>query len=147
MSEHETEKPTPIPSAAPAPKGSRWMKRVIPAVVIIAAMLGYQFYNKGQKSAEAREAIQTWVVNAPGYATDTLYYESLLALAHEAAFGKSYDMGSRRRSASLDVNDYVFNVFKTMVERAKEDNRPEVAAELHELWRAYETAPDESAAQ
>ncbi len=109
---------------------TNWLGCAIGIVVVIAVVVGYKFYNKSAQSSEVRQAIETWIVNAPGYTANKAEFDALLDEAHEVAFKKAYDIGSRHRSATFDADKYAKILFSTMKSRAEEYGFPEIVKSI-----------------
>lgn len=74
------------------------MKNIGSAVIVIALLVGWRFYNKASDSDDIKAALLEVCEseNACLIAVDTYF---------EPCFDQSYDMGGRREAASLDASE------------------------------------------
>ena len=110
--------------------GRNWVTTTIGIVVVIAVVAGYKNYNKSARSSEVRQSMETWIVAAPGYHENKDVFDELLKEAHKVAFKEAYDVGSRRRSATFDVDKYARVLFSTMQSKAEARGYSEIAKSL-----------------
>ncbi|MFQ5505231.1 MAG: hypothetical protein ACE5F1_10590 [Planctomycetota bacterium] len=123
------------------PGRSNGLNRAIGIVVVIAAVVGYKFYNKSTQSSEVKRTSATWFLNAPGYAKSKAVFDSLLDECHEVAFKKSYSMGGRRRAAKFNADAYAKILFSTMKSRAEARGHPEIAKSIGVVQANYGAKP------
>lgn len=78
----------------------RFAKQLVGAVVVVVAVVGLKVHGKARAERETRQALVDLCEGD----------EDCLAAVDEhfdACFGKAYDLGGRRRAATLDVEEMV----------------------------------------
>jgi len=95
-------------------------------VVVVAIVLGFKFYNKGQANAEVKSEAAKIVQSLPGYQRNQAYYDSLVEHAHPIAFEVAYSMGGRRRSAKFNDQKYLSVLIAEMIKKARSDGKTDV---------------------
>ncbi len=118
-------------------KSSSWLTRIGGFVLIAALFFGWRMWNKSDNSAEAAEALKSWVVAMPSYESNKDYLDGLIKKNHEEAFDANYKSGGRRRSAKFDSEAYAGQVFQGMIRQAQADNKPELAASIASTYAEY----------
>lgn len=122
---------------------SKVVKKIAIIVGVVALVVGYKVYKKQEHGAENKEILHGWIEKMPGYEENQEYIDSIFEDAHEVAFDKSYDMGSRRRGASFDHDAYARVAFSSMRDQANKDERPVLAEAIHLIWKLHELTPAE----
>ena len=117
------------------------LKGIGVTVLIIGALVGYKFYNKGATGDDIKTTMHEWIANAPGYSEDSAYYDQLFEAAHPGAFEKNYRMGGRRRGAKFDDTKYIDDLCNSMCSKARADERPEVVIAIETVRSSYHAAP------
>ncbi len=112
-------------------------------VLMVGAIVGWKFYNKGNDEAAIKSTMKEWVVGAAGYDSDPTYCDALFERFHSDVFEKTYALGGRRRGASFDDDKYISMMTSRMSTQARKDGKPEIATGLEEMSAAYLAAPDD----
>ncbi len=107
------------------------MQRVIGIVVVVALLTAWKMSQRSDASNDIKKEMKTELLaELPSYDKHSEYIDNLLDEAHDMAFSASYDSGSRRRSASFDVEKYTRTVLENMSRRAKRDGDNVIASEF-----------------
>ena len=101
--------------------------------VIFFGILGYNFHRKGQVSDRYLTEAYSLVSLCDQYAKEQNYIIGICDAAHESAFNHAYDMGSRRRSASMNDDQYFTELFAAMRDQAVADHKQAVAESIVKL--------------
>ena len=94
---------------------------IVIALLIGSGVVWMKYSDKGNSSAEVREAMLAIIASAPDYAEHQPYYQTLLDRHHELLFDEHYKMGGRRSSGSFDAQQYAETLFQAMANDAKRE--------------------------
>ena len=106
---------------------------IILTLVIVGGIVGYKFYGKSSAGNHARDAMHSYITRAEGYDQNREYIDHIFEMAHQEAFEDSYRMGSRRRSATFNDEQYAEEVFQIMIQQARRDGSTHIADALVKL--------------
>jgi hypothetical protein len=109
---------------------------VVVAIVIIGAVIGFKFYNKGSAADDVLLQARETVAQCPVYTKDPAYCDMICEACHDAAFDAAYTLGGRRSSAKFDESKYWDELYRGMMARANADGRKDVADALYEQYKA-----------
>ncbi|MEX2169739.1 MAG: hypothetical protein WD851_10540 [Pirellulales bacterium] len=109
---------------------SKLLSCIVPIAVLIAAVLGWKFYNKNQASDAVREQAVVLVQAFPGYEENKAYYDSAFDELHDKAFDGAYNMGGRRTSSSFDEEQYLTFLIGLFHRKAIADDKNDIAKAL-----------------
>lgn len=110
--------------------GKKTLSSVGTAAVIVGLIIGLKFHNKSEANAQIRVEGVAIVESIPEHDKNREYFKVLVDHAHPIAFEEAYRMGRRRRSTECDNAQYVKVLFATMIEKARSDQRVEIANAL-----------------
>ena len=114
--------------------------RLVPFVVIIAALVGFKYYNKSKANKQIREEAFVLVQDFPRYEEFKPYYDAAFDEHHGMAFDQSYKMGARRSGSTFDSDKYVAILVALIEHDAAEDGHAEIAQSLV-LYRGLNGLP------
>ncbi|HZW09331.1 MAG TPA: hypothetical protein VFF69_05450 [Phycisphaerales bacterium] len=102
-------------------------------LVIIAALVGYKFMQKGDRAEEIRQQVMTQLEALPDFETHALLYTTWFDAHHDTIFEQHFHMGGRRVPARFDGDEYIHDLFTAMVVDATAAGYEEQADRLREL--------------
>ena len=103
------------------------LKRAVPILLIIAAVIGWKFYNKNSASAEVKEQAMALFQDLPQYEQEREFFETAVSESHDPAFNVSYSMGGRRRGSRFDNEQYHTLLLQGVMKRADAAGKTEIA--------------------
>jgi hypothetical protein len=109
------------------------MKKAAIAAIGIAVVVGFRMSNRGDASGQTLSEMREIIQSMDEYQDNDVLLDGFLKLAHVRAFGKAYDVGGRRDSATYDQEAYLDMVFDDMIEQCQNHHKTELADALQEL--------------
>lgn len=106
------------------------LKRVAPIAVLIAVVLAWVTYKKGQASKAVREQAVVLVQAFPGYEENKTFFDSAFTEIHDQAFDQAYKSGGRRTSSSFDQERYHTMLIGLYHRKATTDGKADIAEAL-----------------
>jgi hypothetical protein len=89
--------------------------------------------NRGSDSKAIKADAKRVVAKLPLYAPNAAYLDKLIDKHQSAAFDSAYDMGGRRRSATLDGDRYFETLFTRMSGSCYADKKKDLGDSLDAL--------------
>jgi hypothetical protein len=116
----------------PPRRSSGWVIYVILGAIAIPLLFaGYYFISKSDASKkalnQAHSNMDKLYALDPGVAKHKDYIQKLINTSHTQAFDKGYKMGAKYEENSAELKDYYGELFKLMLEKARDDGNKEVA--------------------
>lgn len=106
------------------------MRKVIGIGVAIVVIVGLKFYNRGADDKAVLDDMKQVIAQVSSSPEETTYLNRILEKEHQRAFDAAYDMGGRRRSATLDEDKYLNTVFTAMISQCERDKKKPLANKL-----------------
>ena len=106
------------------------MKKIIPIVIVIIAILGFKVYKKSEAGNEIKaQAIEQMQQQYSSVLGDD-YIVELVNYAHSDAMDKAYKMGGRRKSDEFDSATYRSVLRLKMAQKLGSDGKHRLAQSL-----------------
>ncbi len=115
--------------------------RLILGVIVLVGVGSLKFCNYSSADADQRAMAHRLVAQAEGYGKASEYYDFLADYAHDEVFSGSYVSGGRYSSGHVNQAQYRQDLFDCMIDKAQEDNSPQVVAALEALQARLEGRP------
>src|SRR5438093_1308015 len=96
-----SEKSTAVTDAPAAARGSRFLVRIVLAIVVISCGTYFALQKKGQAGDEVLQESRQLIAQADMYKGNEATFDALLESAHEQAFDDAYTMGGRHTRAKF----------------------------------------------
>jgi len=105
----------------------KFVSRLIPIAIVVAAVVGWKLYNKSKASDQVRQQGRILVEAFPDYSENKDYYDSAFDRLHGQAFDHSYNMGGRHTSASFDEDKYLAVLIALVQRDAQQGGKAQIA--------------------
>ena len=102
--------------------------KVVPTILIIAAVIGFKFFRSKQSMNDIKEQVIVALQADMSPTFEKEYVKELVDYAHPFAIDGSYSIGGRRRSDKFDEDQYIDALHVKITEKLIADGKQAEAA-------------------
>ena len=101
--------------------------------MVFVVLVGWKFYNRNEDSDVVLAEAKALIAELAIYEANAEYLDRITKQAHDSAFQIAYDMGGRRKAASLDEDAYMLALLDRMLQICRMDRKDDIAVVLQDF--------------